>query len=91
MRVVLLVGLMCAALTGLPAQSIRVGSAPSVRIGTDEQLAAFITAVAGAVRMPNGQIVVGNRGGDHALLVFDGRGRFVRAMARKGQGPGEVD
>lgn len=73
----------------LRAQAVKVG-APSVRIGQDERPEALITALAGAVRLPNGQIVVGNRGGEHALLVFDARGAFVRALARKGKGPGEV-
>jgi hypothetical protein len=33
---------------------------------------------------------VGNRG-DYALLVFDAKGQFVKKVARKGQGPGEVE
>lgn len=75
--------------TRLSAQPVKVG-APTVRIGHDERPDALITALAGAVRLPNGQIVVGNRGGEHALLVFDARGTFIRALARKGKGPGEV-
>ena len=81
--------LVCGAAAVSSAQSVRVG-APTLRIGRDEQPGAFITAVAGAVRLPNKQIVVGNRGGEHALLVFDEKGKFVRALARKGKGPGEV-
>jgi hypothetical protein len=45
--------------------------------------------VAGVAMLPNGQIVVGNRG-EHALLVFSKTGEFERALARKGRGPGEV-
>jgi hypothetical protein len=81
--------LVCGVAAVSSAQSVRVG-APTLRIGRDEQPGAFITAVAGAVRLPNKHIVVGNRGGDHALLVFDEQGKFVRALARKGKGPGEV-
>lgn len=77
--------MLCGVASAASAQVVRVG-APTVRIGRDEQPGAFITAVAGAVRLPNKQIVVGNRGGEHTLLVFDEKGKFVRGLARKGKG-----
>jgi hypothetical protein len=72
------------------AQTIRVAAAPSLRIGATEEQSALLNAIAGATRLPNGQIVVGNRG-DYALLVFDAKGALVKKAARKGKGPGEVD
>lgn len=72
------------------AQSLRVASAPAVRIGATDESSALLNAIAGATRLPNGQIVVGNRG-DYAMLVFDAKGALVKKAARKGKGPGEVD
>lgn len=72
------------------AQTIKVAAAPSVRIGSSDDAKVMLNAVAGATRLPNGQIVVGNRG-DYALLVFDAQGKFLRQAARKGKGPGEVE
>lgn len=71
------------------AQSIRVAATPSIRIGASDAQSELLNAVAGATRLPSGQIVVGNRG-DYALLVFDAKGQFVKKVARKGKGPGEV-
>jgi hypothetical protein len=75
---------------GAAAQSLRVAPTPTVRIGATDEASALLNAVAGATRLPNGQIVVGNRG-DYALLVFDAKGTLVKKAARKGKGPGEVD
>jgi hypothetical protein len=72
------------------AQTIRISPTPSVRIGASEQQSELLNAVAGATRLPSGQIVVGNRG-DYALLVFDANGQLLKKLARKGKGPGEVE
>lgn len=72
------------------AQTIRVAATPTVRIGSSGEQSVLLNAVAGATRLPNGQIVVGNRG-DYAMLVFDANGKLVKKLARKGTGPGEVD
>jgi hypothetical protein len=41
-------------------------------------------------RLPDGGALVSDRG-LHALRVFDAEGRFVRAVGRKGTGPGEFE
>jgi len=43
-----------------------------------------------ALRLDNGVIVVGN-GGTHQLRFYDSTGAFVRAVGRKGEGPGEFN
>lgn len=71
------------------ARALRVSPAPTVRIAPSEQPDQLIEILAGATRLANGQIVVGNRG-DYALYLYDSAGRFLRRTARKGSGPGEV-
>lgn len=44
--------------------------------------------VTGAMRLPNGRIVVAN-GGTHELRFYDPYGRFLAAAGGKGDGPGE--
>ena len=61
---------------------------PSFIIGTDTS-ADFLSTVVGATRLPNGSILVGDRG-DHALVLFDANGKLTRKIARKGKGPGEI-
>jgi hypothetical protein len=73
----------------LEAQSLRVSATPSLRIGAGEQQSDLLNAVAGATRLPSGQIVVGNRG-EYNLLLFDASGKFVSQTARRGKGPGEI-
>lgn len=41
-------------------------------------------------RLPDGGVLVSDRG-LHALRFFDAEGRFVRAVGRKGTGPGEFE
>ena len=65
-----------------------VTSAPTLTIGTDTS-ADFLSTVVGATRLPNGSILVGDRG-DHALVLFDANGKLTRKFARKGKGPGEI-
>jgi len=65
-----------------------VASRPSLTIGREdagekEQL----FNVLAAVRRPDGAVVLGDGTGE--LRFFDARGRFVRAVGRKGRGPGE--
>lgn len=70
--------------------SWRLSSAPRTTIGVDDtDPRATLHEVVGATRLSNGSILIGDRG-DHAFLLFDANGRFVRSFARKGSGPGEV-
>lgn len=47
-----------------------------------------LVRVSGAVRMPNGKILVADGGRRH-LLRFGANGRFEKVIGRDGQGPGE--
>lgn len=63
---------------------------PAVTLGLDEsEPDALLQVVVFATRLANGSIIVGDRG-EFALKLFDRSGRFLRAFARRGSGPGEV-
>ena len=81
----------CSTRSGDDAQSHvwSVDSIPTIRIGNGGAEAEQFDAVFGATRLPNGQLLVGDRG-EHSLLVFDDKGALVRKFGRKGKGPGEV-
>jgi hypothetical protein len=49
----------------------------------------LFAVVAGATRLPNGQILVADRA-EFTLKLFDAGGRRIRQFGRRGQGPGEV-
>ena len=72
-----------------PVRAPKVVPTPRLRIESPDAGPGMFETVAGVAMLPNGRIVVGNRG-DHALLVFSKTGEFERALARKGRGPGEV-
>jgi hypothetical protein len=82
-------------LSGLPLRAASaqarwtVATVPSLIIGSDTSATDFLTTVVGATRLPNGSILVGDRG-DHALVLFDTKGALTRKFARKGRGPGEI-
>lgn len=73
-----------------PTSSWTVADSAHVTIGADPDAVEFLTAVAGASRLPDGSIVVGDRG-DHALVYFDSTGTFQQKRVRKGKGPGELN
>ncbi len=68
----------------------RLAPNPSVRIGMSEQSELSLAAPAGATRVPNGNIVVGDLA-EYAIREFTPTGALVRRYARKGKGPGEVE
>lgn len=72
-----------------PGARFTLASAPTLVLGRGEAEGEFFTAVAGASRMPDGSIVVGDRG-KHAMLRFDRAGALQQRFARQGKGPGEV-
>lgn len=90
-RVGLSAWMLCAAtaVSSARAQRLQIATSPRVRIGASEAQNALLTAVVGSTRMPDGRIVVANRG-DYTLLEFDAQGALKRQVARKGRGPGEV-
>lgn len=65
-----------------------VASRPSLTIGREDggEKDQLFNVLA-AVRRPDGGVVLGDGTGE--LRFFDARGRFVRAVGRKGRGPGE--
>ena len=66
-----------------------VGPTPRITISTSSVPAGQeLTGVQSARRLSDGRIVLANSG-TSALLLFDSGGGFVRAIGRKGEGPGE--
>ena len=66
-----------------------VARTPTVSIGSaDGDLPYQLDRVFGAVRLADGTIVIGNSGSSE-LRLFDARGKFLRAIGRRGAGPGE--
>jgi hypothetical protein len=72
-----------------PGDEWRVGAVPTLTIGAvDGNPALMFSLVQSALRLPDGGIVVADAGSNQ-LRFFDGAGRFVRAVGREGDGPGE--
>lgn len=65
-----------------------LSSTPAVRIGVEGDTNREFTRITGVVRMPTGEIVVGN-GATHEIRVFSPQGQFLRRLSRQGSGPGE--
>lgn len=73
-----------------PSSRWALGPQPAVTLGMDEsEPDAVLQVIVFATQLANGSIIVGDRG-EFALKFFDKSGRFLRAFARKGSGPGEV-
>src|SRR6185436_5488633 len=68
-----------------------VDSKPAVRLvdATNDKAVLFGEGLVGATRLPNGNILVADRG-EFSLKVFDTTGKLVKSLARKGSGPGEM-
>ncbi len=63
---------------------------PAVTLGADQaDTLGFFAVVLGATRLPEGRILVADRG-DYALKLFGVDGKYQRRLVRKGSGPGEV-
>lgn len=62
---------------------------PTLTILTVPRDSAYaLSGITDAIRLPGGMIAVAN-GKPREILLFDGRGRFVRRVGRSGEGPGE--
>lgn len=79
-----------AASLGAQGATWRVDAKPVVRIGTAESAALSLAAPAGATRLGNGNIVVGDLAA-YALREFAPSGALVKQYGRKGKGPGEIE
>jgi hypothetical protein len=67
----------------------RIAERPRLVIGVADGAAEYLLDnVAGAVRLSDGRIVIGD-GTTSELRLYDADGRFVRRFGRRGQGPGE--
>lgn len=78
-------------LWGPDSASWTVEAVPRISIGVTEGAAPYLLSqVKGALRMPDGRIVVLN-GGDGQLRFYDSEGRFLKSEAGLGQGPGELE
>jgi 6-bladed beta-propeller protein len=74
-----------------PAQRWQIGEKPTLSIGLDDGGEPYLlNRVHSAVRLLNGQIVIGNSGSSE-LRFFDANGKFMRNAGRRGGGPGEFD
>ena len=87
----IIIGIALGVSTTLSAQpsSWKLAPSPQVRIGTSERAELSLAAPAGATRLPNGNIVVGDLA-EFAIREFTPSGALVKRYARKGKGPGEV-
>lgn len=83
--------LMPAMSSDVNAQGARwsIAATPTVRLGASEAPDEALAAPAGATRLPNGNIIVGDLG-EWALREFSPQGNVVKRFGRKGKGPGEV-
>jgi len=67
-----------------------VDPAPVLRIGDINGDVTF-TQVAGATRLDDGSVIVGDQQTPYALQHYSSRGALLKNFARKGLGPGEID
>lgn len=67
-----------------------VDPAPVLKIGDINGDVTF-TQVAGATRLDDGTVIVGDRVTPYPLQHFSGDGKLLKNLARKGLGPGEIE
>lgn len=65
-----------------------VDTVPMVDIGGGDDPEQDLDNVRGATRLGDGRIVVANTGSGE-LRIYDGKGKWLRNLGRKGEGPGE--
>ena len=65
-----------------------LASSPTVEIGGGTEPASDLSGVVTAVRLGDGRVAIAEQS-TASIRLFDTRGRFVRAIGRKGGGPGE--
>ncbi len=75
--------------TGAQGATWRYAASPIIRVGHADAADAVLSAPVGATRLPNGNVLVGDRG-DFAFVEYSPRGEVIRRFGRKGKGPGEI-
>ncbi|MES2523865.1 MAG: hypothetical protein V4617_14255 [Gemmatimonadota bacterium] len=73
----------------LASRAWSIDPTPTLRIGHQAAAGREFSIVVGATRLPDGGVLVGDRG-DFNLLRFDASGSLVKRSARAGKGPGEI-
>lgn len=66
----------------------KLDAAPTIDVGSGEDSLYELATVMGAVRLSDGRIAIANMSTSN-VRIYDTRGRYVLAMGRKGDGPGE--
>jgi hypothetical protein len=91
MRTILLLAVMPVLAARAQDRSWSIGAEPVLRLGdaTSDKAVLFGAGLVGATRLPNGNILVADRG-EFSLKVFDTTGKLVKSLGRKGSGPGEM-
>jgi hypothetical protein len=87
---VVIIAVTAAASLGAQERPWSIDPRPSLVLGDVNSDVLFGAGLLGAFRLTDGRIVVGDRG-DYALKVFDGSGKLVKSVGRKGTGPGEIE
>ena len=70
-------------------EQLRLSTTPTLVIGTQPGTVYEFGRIAGALRLTDDRIVVGD-GASAQLRLFDATGTFLKALTRRGDGPGEV-
>src|SRR5688500_9955104 len=69
----------------------RLSARPVLQIGIDEGEPEYLfSRIAGAARLSDGRVVVAD-GASNQVRFYDRTGKFIRAVGRKGAGPGEYE
>ena len=74
--------------TWTASQALHLAPAPSLVIGDRAGDPYLLSRVAGAARLSDGRIVIGD-GASLQIRFYDAKGTFIKAVGRKGDGPGE--
>lgn len=88
---VFLIGLQSVMLEPLAGQTARISAEPILRLRSTDANMEFTGRIAGAVATRDGVVVVGQNGGEYALLLYNSVGRLINKLGRTGDGPGEVN
>lgn len=87
-------GIRIVTVTGLDVEDLpewTLDTDPVVEIGSaDGAVGHDLYRPRAAARLPGGEIIIANTGSNE-IREFDSSGRFIRALGRKGSGPGEFE